>query len=295
MSQFGALGAALKGWDYKKILEFYYPGAKVVKYTEVQTLNVDGYGSMSIENYVAGAGEIPDYSCEDLEIEFDHNNIWKCWPKEAIKAQVVAFRTYGLNKTKGGSSICTTARCQVYKGGENKRWAAEETESMVVVYGGEPISAFYSSDNHNGWGTANNDTVWSNFEGEGVPEPYLRAVNDKAIAYKYTYTEWTWRTNGYSIEDIDGMLNWSMSSNQASDKYRTFITDLKSSIGELKGLEFERDPSGRVNKVKLIGSSKSRYMAGWLFKSLWNIWIGNEKPSGEEDYIYSLTYYMKVK
>ena len=57
MSQFGMLGAALKGWDYEKIVEFYYPGATVGTYTTQPNITVDGYGSMSTEDYVAGAGE----------------------------------------------------------------------------------------------------------------------------------------------------------------------------------------------------------------------------------------------
>lgn len=294
MSQFGALGAALKGWDYKKILQHYYPNTEIIEYKGRDTINVTGYGSISVEDYVAGAGEVPDYSCEELEIEFDYNNIWKCWPEDAIKAQAVAFRSYGLAKTMDGSSICTTAACQVYKGGENKRWAADDTAYEVVAYEGEPISAFYSSDNHNGWGTANNDTVWSDMDGNGVPKPYLRAVNDESIAFEYTYTKWAWRTNSYSIEDVNEMLDWSISSSTASDKYRTFLSEIKSDIGAIRTISFDRDPSGRVNKVTVAGLDGSRQMAGWLFKSVWNIWIGSEKPSGEEDYIYSLTYYMNT-
>jgi peptidoglycan hydrolase-like amidase len=295
MSQFGALGAALKGWDYKKIVEFYYPGAKVQTYTTRNTLNVAGYGNMSVEDYVAGAGEVPDFACEDLEMEFDPKNVWKCWPKEAIKAQAVAFRTYGLYKTMDGSSICTTAHCQVYKGGENKRWAAEETENQVLLYEGIPIGAFYSSDNHNGWGTANNDTVWSDFTGVGVAKNYLRAVNDTAIAFHFSYTDWTWRTNGYSIDQIEEMFGWGMTSPKASVKHKEFLQANYSQIGDLKTLDFVRDPSGRVSRVKVIGDKGSFFMAGWLFKSIWNIWVGNEKPSGQEDYIFSLTYYYVKK
>jgi SpoIID/LytB domain protein len=291
MSQFGALGAALKGWDYKRILEFYYPGAKVGVYKR-DSINVQGYGSMSLEDYVAGAGEIPDYSCEDLDIPFDRNNIWKCWPEEAIKAQAVAFRTYGLYKTGGGESICTTAHCQVYKGGENKRWAAEETEHEVVLFEGQPISAFYSSDNNNGWGTANNETVWSNFSGTGVPRQYLRAVNDSGITFRWAYTDWKWRTNSYAIDEIDDMLYWSGNSSKASASYRGFVKGLHDRTGSLRKIEMERDPSGRVARVKLTGSKSSEYIAGWLFKSIWNIWIDSERPSGEKDFIYSLTYYM---
>ncbi|MBP9758893.1 hypothetical protein KBD45_04290 [Candidatus Dojkabacteria bacterium] len=292
-SQFGAVGAALKGWDYKKILSLYYPNTKIIKYSERKDIKVDGYGTIGIEEYVAGAGEVPDYSCEDIDEKFDPNNVWKCWPEEAIKAQMVAFRTYGLNKTQGNTSICTSAKCQVYKGGDNKKWAAVATENEVVVYEGKPIEAFYSSDNNNGWGTADNDTVWSNFEGVGTPIPYLRAAKDSAVTFKYVYTDWSWRTNSYTIEKIDKILEWSESSKEASQSYKDYVKSVRLKIGNLQNLEFERDPSGRVKRVKLSGNKGATYMAGWLFKSIWNIYIGNVMPSGEADYIYSLTYYMK--
>jgi SpoIID/LytB domain protein len=274
-------------------LEYYYPGAKVGTYKR-DSINVSGYGNMSVEDYVAGAGEIPDYSCEELDLEFDSKNIWKCWPEEAIKAQAVAFRTYGLYKTQGGASICTTASCQVYKGGDNKRWAAEETENQVVLYDGEPISAFYSSDNNNGWGTANNETVWSNFSGVGVPKPYLRGVNDSSFTFHWSYTNWRWRTNSYTIDEIDDMLYWSGNSKTASASYRDFIKGITDKIGTLKKIDLEREESGRVSRVKLTGAKGSEYIAGWLFKSIWNIWVDSEQPSGEKDFIYSLTYYMMV-
>lgn len=292
-SQFGAVGAALKGWDYKKILELYYPNTKLVKFTERNEIKVDGYGTIGIEEYVAGAGEVPDYSCEDIDAKFDSDNVWKCWPEEAIKAQMVAFRTYGLNKTEGNLSICTSAKCQVYKGGDNKKWVAEATENEVLIYEGKPIEAFYSSDNNNGWGTANNDTVWSNFEGEGTPIPYLRAVKDKDVTFKYVYTDWSWRTNSYTIDKVDKIFEWSENSKEASESYKEFVKSVRLKVGKLQNLEFERDPSGRVKRVKLSGDKGSAYIAGWLFKSIWNIYIGNVMPSGEADYIYSLTYYLK--
>jgi SpoIID/LytB domain protein len=303
-SQFGAVGAALEGWDYEKIIKFYYPGAKLSKVNPSASrgdsmepssgqVKVDGYGSMSIEDYVAGAGEVPDFSCEDIDEKFDPDNVWKCWPEETIKAQMVIFRTYGIYRSKDGSSICTSAACQVYKGGANKRWAAEATEYEIITYDDKPINAVYSSDNHNGWGTADNDTVWSNFEGTGTPVEYLRAVNDSAFTYKFVYTDWSWRTNSYTIEEIAKVLEWSSISKEASASYKDFVKQTVAKTGKLQNLEFERDKSGRVKKVKLTGDKGSAYMAGWLFKSIWNIYVGNEKPSGETDYIYSLTYFMK--
>ena len=76
--------------------------------------------------------------------------------------------------------------------------------------------------------------------------------------------------------------------------YKSFLSTVKSDIGTLESIRLEPDPSGRINKVKLTGSEGSRYIAGWLYKSAWNIWVASELPTGEKDFIYSLTYFKVV-
>ncbi len=60
---------------------------------------------------------------------------------------------------------------------------------MVISSGysdnGRIIEALYSSDNHNGWGTANNDTRFSDYAGNGTAISYLRAVNDSRYFLRY--------------------------------------------------------------------------------------------------------------
>ncbi len=72
---------------------------------------------------------------------------------EALKAQAVAARTYTV-RTLGefsdeGYDICATPRCQVYRGmdGEDplSDQAIAQTAGQVLIYGGEPIDALYSS------------------------------------------------------------------------------------------------------------------------------------------------------
>lgn len=285
MSQFGALGAALKGWTYKQILAFYYQGTVVEVKDPNRTINVSGYGTMPIDKYVAGAGEVPATACEDVGLTFDTNNIWKCWPREAIKAQAVAFRTYGMYQTSNGSTICVTTSCQVYNGTENMKWAAQETAGEVVLYQGNLISAVYSSDNNQGAGTANNETVWSNYAGDGSPKAYLRSVNDNAFAYRTKWTDFKWKTLNYTMGQIQNMLNI-VNVDSAFSGSRGFVNDIRGSIGNLSNVEFIKDPSGRVAKVSLVGSGGSRTMGGWLFKSMWNAWVAG---NGTNDYIYSLS------
>jgi SpoIID/LytB domain protein len=290
LSQYGALGAALNGWDYEKIVEFYFPGTDVKKINIPTSINVDGVGSVETEAYVSGLGEIPDNACEDLGVEFNPNNFWYCWPREVILAQVVVARTYG---TRRAGFVYGDTRGQVYKGGTAKAWAAEATKGQVVTYNNSLADVYYSSDNSQGRGTADNDTVWSNYSGVGTVVPYLRSVDDSSFAYKSSWTNWGWRTNSYSITEINNLVAWSATSSNISSGVRSFMTGIKSDIGTLKSIDFERDNSGRIKRVVLVGDKGTRKMAGWLFKSIWNIWVGTVRPSGEVDYIYSLSFYPK--
>jgi hypothetical protein len=113
MSQYGAYGLALSGKNYQEILSFYYGGVKL------KTIDTNSYIkvridkgdddcaagrtiSIKFEQYLTALGEMPD-----------------SWGKkgfEALKAQVVAARTYAYVRTKGlQNSICNTSNCQVFR------------------------------------------------------------------------------------------------------------------------------------------------------------------------------------
>jgi SpoIID/LytB domain protein len=293
LSQFGALGAAQQGWNANKILTFYYTG------TAVQTLaprnvNVTGYGSMDINTYVAGLGEIPSKACGSAEqasqnpskyVADNPATIWDCWPEEAIKAQVIAARSYAATSSQ---PICTSAACQVYVGGNNKQWAADETANQYVTHGGNIIRAFYSSDNSQGYGTASISEVWNNWDGSYSGNyPYLQAVNDMGIAANGGYRDWTCRTNSYNIEQINQFFDYAKNDYTSA---KSFLTNLKNTVGTVTSLSFEKGPSQRVKVVRVNGTNGTATMSGSLFKSVWNDWIYNKKPSGQFDYLYSLTW-----
>lgn len=140
MSQYGAKGRAESGQSAEDILKAYYPGASLNKsYSVPQTINVDGYGTRNFEDeYMKRIYEMPN-----------------SFPKEALKAQAVAARTYAIRR---GGSICATESCQVYKD-SNKGGAWEEAVSETrgwVLEGG--ANAQYSSTtggygNNSGWDT----------------------------------------------------------------------------------------------------------------------------------------------
>lgn len=131
MNQYGALGRAKSGQNYKDILNAYFNGISFEKKSNV-TIKVQGYGSMPLETYLLGIYEMPGD-----------------WPMDALKAQVIATRSYALSYTNNGEKeICTTQACQVYKGGnKGGQWeqAVKTTEGETMVSGGSPISAWYSS------------------------------------------------------------------------------------------------------------------------------------------------------
>ncbi|HEX2192522.1 MAG TPA: SpoIID/LytB domain-containing protein [Acidimicrobiales bacterium] len=119
---------------------------------------------VGLQDYLKGIAEVPPE-----------------WPVQALRAQVIAARTYALHSMAStadspwkaaGAHICPTQDCQVYMGLEadsrpsSDRWAAavDDTAGQVLLSGGEPILAMYSASNG----------------GRSVPggKPYLRAVND---------------------------------------------------------------------------------------------------------------------
>ena len=119
---------------------------------------------VSLSDYVKGIVEVPAE-----------------WPAQAQRAQAVAARTYALNHKASeiaspwraaGADICPTQACQVYVGVEGEQrpnganWlaAVDATAGQVLLSGGAPILALYSSSNG----------------GRSVSggKPYLKSVND---------------------------------------------------------------------------------------------------------------------
>jgi SpoIID/LytB domain protein len=146
MNQYGAYGRAQAGQSYQDILNAYYQGISIEKRANIN-INVQGYGAMALEEYLLGIYEMPE-----------------SWPIEAQKAQAVAARSYALAYTNNGANeICTTQRCQVYKGGNkggNWEAAVRATEGEVAVHGGQAITAWYAS-TAGGYTFFSSDVGWS--------------------------------------------------------------------------------------------------------------------------------------
>lgn len=149
LNQYGAFGRAKAGQSFDTILHAYYTFDSIENRSA--TINVEGNGSYSLDDYVKRIYEVP--------------NEWgDQGGMEALKAQAIAARSYALAYTNNGSgSICTTQSCQVFKPdpkGGNWESAVNATAGQVMVKGGNPIKAWFSS-THGGYIHSSGDIGWN--------------------------------------------------------------------------------------------------------------------------------------
>ncbi len=208
---------------------------------------------LSMQKYLYGLGEVP-----------------ASWPHAALRVQAVAARTYAYDKLVRypnqdrypcDCAVFDSTFDQVYSG-DGKRlasgqwwddWqgAVNDTNGEVVLYGGSPINALYSSSS--GGHTENNENVWG-----GTPLPYLRGVPDKPDAVESNPNhEW----------DPEKMT-WAEFGNELDAEY---------GIGDLEEFRIvgPRGVSGRVTPVnestnrggvRIQGSKKTVRVDGWDFR-----------------------------
>lgn len=238
MSQYGAKGRAEAGQSAEDILKAYYPGASLNKnYSIPGEINVSGYGSMSFEDtYLKRIYEMPN-----------------SFPKEALKAQAVAARTYAV---RSGGTICPTESCQVYKPSDKGgAWeeAVRETKGWVLEGG---ANAQYSSTtggfgNNSGWDTkCGSRSCWTGEAYEklaGSPWFYKGWYKDRFGAACGRSHPWL------NNEEISDILNSWIVYQSGSDRDRISPTDTSCwsgnpfSISEMKNKANEK--GGAVTAV----------------------------------------------
>ncbi|HUQ40497.1 MAG TPA: SpoIID/LytB domain-containing protein [Acidimicrobiales bacterium] len=138
------------------------------------------------------------------------------WPAEALKAQVIAARTYALYKFQAGERAA--CRCHVYDSISDQVFAGWSKESeptfgakwvdavaatspststgITVLSGGEPIGAFYYSSS--GGKTESNTDGF----GSSTPFSYLKSVDDRwSLLVQNPFASWTFtRTQADVLE-----------------------------------------------------------------------------------------------
>lgn len=172
MSQYGAKGRAEDGQDYEEILEFYYDSdITTVNDLDDKNVKVDGFGTYSMKEYLYGLGEMPS-----------------SWPKDALRAQAVAARTYANRYLKTHSSICANTNCQYFhsnlingSGRDAWREAVDDTENEILE---KDVSAQYSSTT-GGWV---NGVGWDTDGGSWPNDSYERKAGSPWF-YKAWFTQ----------------------------------------------------------------------------------------------------------
>lgn len=207
MSQYGALGRAKSGQNAEQILKAYYPGSSIkTDYPIMGEIRVDGHGSGSFEDwYLKRIYEVP-----------------ASWPKEVLKAQAIAARTYAVKRTNNGaSSICTTEACQVFKSEpKGGAWeeAVNETRGQILVDGGgNPISTQFAS-THGGW---TKTMGWDTTDGNGGSD-LLNKAYEKIGGSPWLYKAW-WREGYSSSGNTCGRSNPWLSPEEMADIVNTAI------------------------------------------------------------------------
>lgn len=185
MNQYGAYGRSKAGQDYKTILQVYFSNVSISQFwNDNDTIPVEGYGNLTMRDYLYGIGEMPE--------SWGNSGGY-----EALKAQAVAARTYALNYIyyswngstlvqKSPVAICTTQACQVYTGNpKTGKWkqAVDETAGEVILYGGAPITAWYASTA--GGFTLSSQEVWGGYR------PWVTGIADlDGLSFPYDGPKW---------------------------------------------------------------------------------------------------------
>nr|WP_312577884.1 SpoIID/LytB domain-containing protein [Sedimentibacter sp.] len=162
------------------------------------------------------------------------NEIVSSWPVEAVKAQVLAARTYAMScmnyKSSYGYDLEDSQDSQVYRGYASEysdtNKAVDATKGEMIYYDGELIQAFFHSSS--GGRTENSENIWV------TALPYLRSVDDEYSNIS-PQTEWNkvatkdyvigkLKADGNDINDLYGI-----EISDVSENYRVleciFLTD----------------------------------------------------------------------
>lgn len=179
------------------------------------------------------------------------------WPMEAIKAQAVAARSYAFANTgkhqEQGFEVCATSHCQVYGGrdseSEQTTQAVNATRGMMVTYAETVISAFFHASS--GGHTEDSENIW------GEPYPYLRGVPD--FDQRSPHSRWERRVNSGKLNELLRAAGYKVGT----------VTAIELSPLQKQPVSIaDRGISGRVKKLKLVGTEGSVSLSGTKLSSL---------------------------
>ena len=225
------------------------------------------YGKLNVINIIS----IEEYLYGVLKKEISPR-----WPKETLKAQAIAARTFAIfNMNKyidKGYNICATTNSQAYGGVNHEdpltNKAVDETRGVIMVYEGKPINAVYHSDS--GGYTEDSENVWGSFL------PYLRSVESK-FEEKVSPPHHTW---SYSINEKD--LTEKLQKQGYKINLVVFIEPIKKSeTGRINELVFTADNNTVINMK--TNDFRSLIGADLIRSTLFHIEAIGEKSTITED------------
>lgn len=174
------------------------------------------------------------------------------WPIEALKAQAVAARNYGvanINKhAEHGFDVCNSIHSQVYGGYDVEKprcnSAVDETNGKILTYNGKIVSAFFHS--NSGGHTENSENIWSLYL------PYIRGVDDE---FSIGAPNSTW-TKIYTPAQIQNILS---SNGMSIDNITNIYAKEYSENGRVLSLKIEDSSNNEITLLK----EKTRALFGY--------------------------------
>ena len=195
------------------------------------------------------------------------------WPVEALRAQAISARSYAvrrLHPSTGAYDVYDDTRSQMY-GGVNAERAAtnavlSSTAGKVLKSGSVVASTFFHSTG--GAATESNENAWVSAKGDRVASPvsYLRGSADVDAAgrpYDAAAPYATWKTGVMSPYRLQTIVN----------------SDPRTSVGTLASVTvISRGVSGRVVKIRLVGSAGTKDVSGQVFRQVLNTKLSTASP-----------------
>lgn len=226
------------------------------------TVNGDEYrGEMIL---ICGSGGITVVNRVDLESYVKGvvgTEMSPDWPKEALKAQAVAARTFSLytkteEKHQGdGYDICAGTHCQVYGGTRDESpavtKAVDDTRGEIITYNGKPIYAAFHTDS--GGRTAAAREVWGN------ELKYLASVEDPSGAPNRH-----WQVT-MTVEQLTAKLK------AAGKDVGTLKKISLSPLNLKKPGTGDRYASGRPARIEFTGSARSVTINGTQARAIFGL------------------------
>jgi stage II sporulation protein D len=167
------------------------------------------------------------------------NEVPSSWPKQALQAQAVVARSYGIATSRGGAfDHYADTRSQVYGGKASETTATNaavaKTRQEIVKYHGKAAVTYYFSTS--GGQTENSEFGFSG----GSKVPYLKSVDDPFDDVSPVH-KWTERLSDSEMEsELSGLFN-----------------------GKLRKIDVtQRGESPRIVRARVVGSSGATNVTG---------------------------------